>query len=359
MDELCLSVSSVSFNLREELNETRTGAGRDMITRDNLRFARQAGVTHVVLHPPTTAKTPTSCPPAPGAGRLHRCAAGVDLRRTARCPRHGQRRRSGAGSDRELRPAFWYDVLLDGPRKQQQIERPQADHPRHGQGGHPVMGYNFSIAGVWGRRHDAPGARRRGRGARSRSPEQPPIPNGMVWNMVYDPDATQRATVWARSRTEQLWQRLTYFLQRAAAGGRGGRRASGRAPDDPPMPTLRGTPGWCTSRASTSACSTSCPARQQARVLHRHAGRDDRRRHLRCRRPVQPRGQSPTSTSATCAARCRTTTRCSWTRATLDMIRVLRILHRNGYDGVIIPDHTPEMTCAAPWHAGMAFRWVT
>jgi mannonate dehydratase len=22
---------------------------------------------------------------------------------------------------------------------------------------------------------------------------------------------------------------------------------------------------------------------------------------------------------------------------------------------VLIPDHTPEMTCAAPWHAGMAY----
>jgi mannonate dehydratase len=38
-----------------------------------------------------------------------------------------------------------------------------------------------------------------------------------------------------------------------------------------------------------------------------------------------------------------------------DMIRVLRILHHNGYQGVITPDHTPSMTCVAPWHAGMAF----
>jgi mannonate dehydratase len=39
----------------------------------------------------------------------------------------------------------------------------------------------------------------------------------------------------------------------------------------------------------------------------------------------------------------------------VDMLRVIRILHDNGYDGVLIPDHTPQMTCAAPWHAGMAF----
>ena len=38
-----------------------------------------------------------------------------------------------------------------------------------------------------------------------------------------------------------------------------------------------------------------------------------------------------------------------------DMIRLLRILKRNGYDGVLIPDHTPLMSCNAPWHAGMAF----
>ena len=39
----------------------------------------------------------------------------------------------------------------------------------------------------------------------------------------------------------------------------------------------------------------------------------------------------------------------------VDMLRVLRILHRNEFDGVIIPDHTPQMTCDAPWHAGMAY----
>jgi len=37
------------------------------------------------------------------------------------------------------------------------------------------------------------------------------------------------------------------------------------------------------------------------------------------------------------------------------MLRIVRILHRNGYQGVLIPDHAPQMTCSAPWHAGMAF----
>ena len=39
----------------------------------------------------------------------------------------------------------------------------------------------------------------------------------------------------------------------------------------------------------------------------------------------------------------------------VDMLKVLEILKRNKFDGVLIPDHTPQMACAAPWHAGMAF----
>ena len=39
----------------------------------------------------------------------------------------------------------------------------------------------------------------------------------------------------------------------------------------------------------------------------------------------------------------------------VDMLRVLEILQRNHYDGVLIPDHTPAMACGAPWHAGMAY----
>ena len=39
----------------------------------------------------------------------------------------------------------------------------------------------------------------------------------------------------------------------------------------------------------------------------------------------------------------------------LDMAAALRCLHENGFDGVLIPDHTPEVVCGAPWHAGMAY----
>ena len=44
----------------------------------------------------------------------------------------------------------------------------------------------------------------------------------------------------------------------------------------------------------------------------------------------------------------------------VDMRRVLRILRMNRFEGVIIPDHTPQPSCPAPWHAGMAHAlgWI-
>lgn len=38
----------------------------------------------------------------------------------------------------------------------------------------------------------------------------------------------------------------------------------------------------------------------------------------------------------------------------VDMLRILAALHKNGFDGVLIPDHSPQMSCSAPWHAAMA-----
>jgi mannonate dehydratase len=36
------------------------------------------------------------------------------------------------------------------------------------------------------------------------------------------------------------------------------------------------------------------------------------------------------------------------------MARILTILDQNGFDGVVIPDHAPQMSCESPWQAGMA-----
>jgi mannonate dehydratase len=39
----------------------------------------------------------------------------------------------------------------------------------------------------------------------------------------------------------------------------------------------------------------------------------------------------------------------------INMFKALSILKKNNFNGVLIPDHTPELLCDAPWHAGMAY----
>jgi len=39
----------------------------------------------------------------------------------------------------------------------------------------------------------------------------------------------------------------------------------------------------------------------------------------------------------------------------LNMAEAIRILKKNDYQGILIPDHSPAMSCNAPWHASMAF----
>ncbi len=39
----------------------------------------------------------------------------------------------------------------------------------------------------------------------------------------------------------------------------------------------------------------------------------------------------------------------------VDMAASWRVLHEEGYDGILVPDHVPELECPAPWHAGHAY----
>jgi hypothetical protein len=41
--------------------------------------------------------------------------------------------------------------------------------------------------------------------------------------------------------------------------------------------------------------------------------------------------------------------------ATHIVAHIVGCFKKPGYDGVLIPDHIPAMSCDAPWHAGQAF----
>jgi mannonate dehydratase len=207
-----------------------------LLTPENLRLARQIGVSHVVAHLPDWTSSGARGVEAPDGRSPIWCYEELrDLRQTI----------VDAGLElaaiETFEPAHWSDVLLDGPRKQEQMEGLRQIIRNMGRAGIPVMGYNFSLAGVWGRTH-GPWARG---GARSvgyvaaEAPEQTPIPKGTIWNMVYDPTAP--AGDIGRVSSEQLWERFEWFLKELVLVAEEARVRLALHPDEPPLEELRGT----------------------------------------------------------------------------------------------------------------------
>src|SRR5262249_50170002 len=217
----------------------------------------------------------------------------------------------------------------------------------------PILGYNFSIAGVCGRTH-APYARGNAMSVGMEGPVDTPMPNGMVWNMVYD-TAAPPGTV-PSVQPSILWSRWERFMAEALPVAENSRVNPALHPDDPPMPFMRGQArlvyqqhlyqrviDFNLSPANSLEFCLGTLSEMTEGDLYQTVesySRQKRLAYVHCRNVT---GKVP------------------YYRETfiddgdIDMPRVLRILKKNGFDGVIIPDHTPQMSCAAPWHAGMAF----
>ncbi len=198
-----------------------------ILNRDNLLFARQAGATHIVAH------TPFSDSRQPGDyNAIWTYEELVSLRKMI----------NDAGLELEaienFLPVFWSDILLDGPRKQEQMENLKTLIQNVGKAGIPIFGYNFSLAGVWGR-VTGPWARGEAETVAFLDPEQPPIPLGTVWNTVVDPSAP--AGVLAPVSHKELWERFEYFLSQIIPVAEEAGVVMALHPDDPPLPELRGT----------------------------------------------------------------------------------------------------------------------
>jgi mannonate dehydratase len=337
------------------------GLYRHMLTRDYYDFARQAGCTHVVVHlvdyfnrgstnPRGNQPTGAKYEPWGVAGDPENLWTVGELKNLRKEIEDAGLRLAAIEN---LDPAYWHDILLDSPRRGEQIEKVRTIIRRMGEAGIPVLGYNFSLAGVCGRVTTPSG---RG-GALTVGMDGPaddePVPNGMVWNMVYDQSAPP-GTLPAVSH-EELWRRLQRFLEDVVpVAEQAGVRLAAH-PDDPPMPTMRGQARLVfqphmyqrlldAARSSSNAlefCVGTIAEMTEGDVydaVDRYS-RQGKIAYIHLRNVV---GKVPHYRETFID------------EGDVDMIRILAILHRNHFDGVIIPDHTPQMSCAAPWHAGMA-----
>jgi mannonate dehydratase len=336
------------------------GLYRHMLTPENFAFAKQAGATHIVAHLVDYFKGGGHTGPddqPTGTDYGWGLAGEADRLWTLEEMTTLRRRIEDAGLKLEaienFDPAHWHDILLDGPKRALHIENVRTIIRRMGQAGIPLMGYNFSIAGVSGR---TKGNYARG-GAPSVGMEGPydlPMPHGMVWNMVYDPTAP--AGTIPAATPAQLWDRLERFLNDVLPVAEEAGVRLALHPDDPPMPTIRGQPRLVyqprlyqkvielnPSPANQLEFCIGSLAEMTEGDIYEVVDQYSRQHrlgyvHLRNVRDKVPHYKETFIDDGE-----------------VDILRILGILQRNGFEGVIIPDHAPQMSCAAPWHAGMAY----
>ncbi len=336
------------------------GLYRHMLTPENFRFAKQAGATHIVAHwvdywgqdriPSTDGKQNWGV--TSNEGRLWTYEELRDLK--AAINAEGLE----LAAIENLDPSHWYDVLLGGPKRDQQIEGVKTIIRRMGKAGIPTLGYCFTLVGVWGH---VQGPYARG-GAESvgflgpDGPKEEPIPNGQVWNMTYDQKAP--AGNIPPVTPDELWGRLEYFLKQVVpvAEEAGVRLAA--HPDDPPMPTLRGVPRLIHRPELFQRLLDLYPSRNnalefcQGTTAEMVGGQFDvyeaidkytRQGNIAYVHFRNVHGKVPKYHEV------------FLDEGDVDFVRAMGIYLKNNFDGVIIPDHTPRMSCDAPWHAGMAF----
>ena len=250
-------------------------------------------------------------------------------------------------------PAMWYDVLLDGPKKYEQIENIKQQIRNVGEAGIPVFGYNFSLAGV-SSRFQGEFARGGAVSVGMDGVDETPVPNGMVWNMVYDENAPQ-GTVPRISHSE-LWSRFQFFIEQIIPVAEKAGVIMAAHPDDPPMPVVRNTPRLVyqphmyqkvinyTDSTSNKLefCLGTIAEMTEGDVYDAtdFYSKQNRIAYIHFRNIV---GKVPHYKEVFVD------------EGDIDMVKILRILKKNNFDGILIPDHTPQMDCGAPWHAGMAF----
>jgi mannonate dehydratase len=339
------------------------GLYRHMLTPENFAFARQAGATHLVAHLVDYSRggghSATDDQPLGtdwGWGHAGDPAALWSVAELKKL--RGEVESAGLVLEaiENLDPAHWHDILLDGPQRAQHVENVKTIVRRLGEAGIPILGYNFSIAGVAGR---TKGRYARG-GAVSVGMEGPydaPMPVGLAWNMVVDPDAPRREVAFLPSATpEQLWSRLERFLQEILPVAEEAGVRLALHPDDPPTPTVRGQPRLVyqpqlyqkvidlnPSPANQLEFCVGTLAEMTEGDVYEAVDRFSRQRRIGYVHLRNVSGKVPHYRETFIDD------------GDVDALRVLAILRQNGFEGVIVPDHTPQMSCGAPWHAGMAF----
>lgn len=334
------------------------GLYKHMLNKQHYDFARQCGCTHVVVHlvdyfNKVKQDNKNNQPIGDAAG--WGIAGDPNKIWTVEYLKSLKKEINDAGLILEaienFDPAHWYDVLLDGPKKVVQIEGIKQIIRNVGAAGIPIIGYNFSLAGVCSRTVGN-FARGNAESVGMDHVDERPIPNGMVWNMIYDTNAPKGHL--PDISNEELWQRVTYFLNEVIPVAEEAGVKLAAHPDDPPMPVVRHTPRLVYQPGLYQKLLNISPSKNNAlefclgsiaemtesnvyEATRTYAG------HIAYIHFRNIKGKVPFYKEV------------FLDEGDIDMIRIIKILKAENFDGVLIPDHTPQMSCSDSWYAGMAY----
>lgn len=331
----------------------------DRLSEEGARYASQLGVSDVVIHLTDYARNAEGPAYRDGVGPINGDCIDVPLWSydhmagiVAMLDRHGLK----VAAMENLSPNFWSDILLDGPRKHEQMDGLKQLVRDAGRAGIPVIGYNFSLAGVWGwqQRRIARGGAKTAVFAAGEFDAQAPIPDGMVWNMRYRPAVAGAEPIAVNER--DLWSRLEWFLKELVPVAEEANVRLAAHPDDPPVERLRGTARLVNTHAKYERLLQIAPSPANALEFcigslqemvdgdvyetTRRFARSGSIAYVHFR---NVRGKVPHYVETFVDD------------GDVDMAEIVRVLRDEGFDGVMVPDHVPELDCPAPWHAGHAY----
>lgn len=335
------------------------GLYREQLTPENFAFAAQAGATHIVAHLTNyfAGVDPQIASGDAGAG-WGDCSADALWTFEEFSALIARVREAGLelAAIENFSPRFWSDILLDGPDRDRQMENLKQMVRDAGRAGVPCIGYNFSIAGVfgWTRGPYARGGAESVAFGLEPNDTAIPLPDGLVWNMRYRPAVAGAAPVTVSDA--ELWDRFERFLREIVPVAEHAGVMLAAHPDDPPAETLRGTArlvnrpakydrlmGIVDSPANGLELCLGTLQEMPGGEIYSHVRRFVRSSRVGYIHFRNVKGKFPRYVETFVD------------EGDIDMVEIVRILRDEGFDGVLVPDHTPAMTCGAPWHAGMAF----
>lgn len=316
---------------------------KDRIDPDYLKFAKQIGVSHVVLFKPDTVLLPSL---KDGYWTVD------DLNRLK-----GFYKENGLVIEgfENFIPQAWGRVLLGRNDRQGEMDDIKKCIMNMGKAGIPIMGYNFTLAGVCGR-IEKPIARGGAVTAgyfADEAPDEGPIKKGWAWKAKVIEDEEEGYQ--DPTSLEEMWSRLDWFLNEIIPVAEEYGVQMAAHPEDPPVPVMRGAARILVTPAAYEEMFRRHPSASNVAEF--------------CQGTFAEMGVDVYETIKSFASRgkigyvhfrnVKGTVPSYYEEfideGDVDMAKALKAYDDSGFKGLIMPDHSPDLSCPTPQQTGMAY----